>query len=517
MFAARRNLVSAFALGICVCLGLYAAGWLHGRYLGGSIPWIERWINGEQTNSLAGGDPQAEESHEHDHEHEHTDEADVQSHVLELSEVARKNLGLTAEFLKPIELQTYQRSISVPAIIVDQPGRTRIPVSASMTGIVTHVHAVAGEAIQAGDLILEMRLTHEDLVTAQKEFLQGLGQRDIERKEIARIEGLIESGALPNKTLLDRQYSLDKVESLLRSEREALRLHGLSEMQISSIETDRRLLTEIKIFAPQPDDHSHEEIELSARTDLPMENEQGAFRLTGSQSLSSGKQDVDAVGPLDSESMPYLVVQDLHVQKGDVADAGDLLCVLADYSKLLIEGQAFETEAQLILDAKLSGWRVSAVLGLGDQSTKIVDLELAWIKNEIDPVSRTLNFYAILPNTLLQEDRNSTGQRHITWKFRIGQRMQLQIPVEQWVDQIVVPIDAVVSEGIERYVFQQNGDSFQRVAIHEKYRDQTHVVIENDGAIYPGDVIVGRGAHQIFLALKNKSGSAIDPHAGHNH
>ena len=95
--------------------------------------------------------------------------------------------------------------------------------------------------------------------------------------------------------------------------------------------------------------------------------------------------------------------------------------------------------------------------------------------------------------------------------------MQLQIPVEQWVDQIVVPIDAVVSEGIERYVFQQNGDSFQRVAIHEKYRDQTHVVIENDGAIYPGDVIVGRGAHQIFLALKNKSGSAIDPHAGHNH
>ena len=43
------------------------------------------------------------------------------------------------------------------------------------------------------------------------------------------------------------------------------------------------------------------------------------------------------------------------------------------------------------------------------------------------------------------------------------------------------------------------------------------VVIENDGSLFPGDVVAKRGAHQLQMALKNKSGGGVDPHAGHNH
>ncbi len=43
-----------------------------------------------------------------------------------------------------------------------------------------------------------------------------------------------------------------------------------------------------------------------------------------------------------------LILQDLHVQKGQIVEAGTLLCTLADFSQLMIEGQAFETEAGLI-------------------------------------------------------------------------------------------------------------------------------------------------------------------------
>ena len=43
------------------------------------------------------------------------------------------------------------------------------------------------------------------------------------------------------------------------------------------------------------------------------------------------------------------------------------------------------------------------------------------------------------------------------------------------------------------------------------------VVVANDGAIFPGDTVAMTGAHQMQLALKNKAGGAIDPHAGHNH
>jgi hypothetical protein len=95
--------------------------------------------------------------------------------------------------------------------------------------------------------------------------------------------------------------------------------------------------------------------------------------------------------------------------------------------------------------------------------------------------------------------------------------MELRIPVEAWKDRIVLPVDAVVDEGAEAYVYRQNGDHFDRVPVHVEYRDRGSVVVANDGAVFPGDVVAGHGAYQIHLALKNKSGGGIDPHAGHNH
>jgi len=35
--------------------------------------------------------------------------------------------------------------------------------------------------------------------------------------------------------------------------------------------------------------------------------------------------------------------------------------------------------------------------------------------------------------------------------------------------------------------------------------------------LFPGDTIAMTAAQQLQLALKNKSGGAIDPHAGHTH
>jgi membrane fusion protein, heavy metal efflux system len=533
------NTSKIFVLVIVAGSLCYAAGWLHARFL-----ILTSQSPGKSPMVLANTsvDPHAHDAHGHDH-------GDISENSLEISDAARRNLGLTDDFLKPIELQSFSKSIAVPAIIVDLPGRTRLPVSAAMTGIVTHVHAVSGEAVQPGDLILELRLTHEDLVTSQKEFLEALGNRDIELKEITRLKQLAESGVLSNKTLLERQYGRDKLDSLLRSQRESLRLHGLTETQISRIESERRLLTEMRITAPHPDHHSDEEIQLSRKSapslgkspsltrDIELQNKKRVVPISfhNPQNESSDATTIEkpaAQSASQESTMPtdpslnkqplvndmhLLVVNEMNVQKGQIVNAGDLLCTLADYGVLLIEGQAFETEAAVITKAKLSDWKVSAILGTGDDATRIDNLELAWINNEIDPTTRALKFYAMLPNTMMQDSENSAGQRYISWKYRTGQRLQLQVPVESWSDQIVLPIEAVVREGVDSFVFQQNGDHFDRIAVHEKYRDQTSVVIENDGAIYPGDVVALRGAHQMQMALKNKAGGGIDPHAGHSH
>jgi len=93
----------------------------------------------------------------------------------------------------------------------------------------------------------------------------------------------------------------------------------------------------------------------------------------------------------------------------------------------------------------------------------------------------------------------------------------LRVPVERWEDRIVLPVEAVVQDGVDWFVFRQSGERFQRKAVHVEYRDQQWAVIEKDGTLSPGDVVAASGAYQMHLALKNKAGGGVDPHAGHHH
>jgi pyruvate/2-oxoglutarate dehydrogenase complex dihydrolipoamide acyltransferase (E2) component len=438
----------------------------------------------------------------HDHGHEgHSEETS-----LELSEAAMANLGLNTETVLPIEPSTYVRTVSVPAVVVERPGRSRLPVSTPMTGVITHVHAVTGEAVTPGALLFELRLTHEDLVNAQKEFLQTLGNLDVEEKEVARLEEVSSSGAVPGKVLLERKYARDKLLASLASQKEALRLHGLSMEQIERIANDRKLLTQLRVYAPSSDQHEHEGgIQLSKNPPI----HQALF--------TEGEAAIIQALAHSEPSKSVLVIQSLDIHKGETVTTGQVLCVLADYSELFIEGQAFETDATAVAEAKRRGWKATAVVEQLGAERDLTGLPIAYLSNEVNAATRTLPFYVSLQNEVVEDVQNDVGQRFLSWRYRPGQRMQLSVPVEQWADQIVVPADAVVKEGPDSFVFVQNGDHFDRIAVHERYRDRRTVVIANDGAVFSGDSVAMTGAHQMQLALKNKAGGAIDPHAGHNH
>ena len=422
-----------------------------------------------------------------------------------LSAEAQANLGLTSEMLRPIHSTPFVRAVAVPAIVVERPGRTQLPVSAPLTGVVTHVHAVTGEAVTPGTLLFQIRLTDENLVGDQTEFLRTVGNLAVEEKEVERLRSASESGALPGKVLLERQYARDKLLASLATQREALRLHGLSANQIDHIQQDRRLLRELRIVVPGTDKHEHEEDDgwqLSQQPNI----RQAAFHRIATQ--SSGN---------DGTPPPTLVLQKLRVQKGDAVSTGDGLCVLADYSELYIEGHAFETDAAAIVEAKSRGWKAVALVDHGGTQIETGELDIAYLANEIDTQARTLPFFVSLTNEITDDSRNDRGQRFVAWRYRPGQRLQLRVPVEQWPDQLVLPVDAVVKDGPDSFVFRKNGFRFSRVAVHERFRDRTSVVIANDGAIAIGDVVAFRGAHQMQLALKNKSAGGVDPHAGHHH
>jgi multidrug efflux pump subunit AcrA (membrane-fusion protein) len=364
----------------------------------------------------------------------------------------------------------------MPAMVVEQAGRTQIHISSPLTGIVTKIHALAGEAVEPNSPMFEIRLTHEEIVTAQRDFLLTAENLDVVNRELARLKTVGE-GVIAGKRVLDQEYEKQKLEASLLAGKQALLLHGLSEGQVAEIRKSKQLLQTLTIRAPA---HTHAS---------------------------------------DSCTEDHLFhVQRLSVSQGQQVAAGQELCVLADHCELFVEGRAFEDDARRLREAAKEGWTITATHITDEkESAKIEGLKMLYLADQIEPESRAFHFYLRLPNQIVLDQKGPAGQRYIQWQFKPGQRMELRVPVERWKDRIVLPVDAVVDEGAEMYVYRQNGDHFDRVSVHVEYRDRDSAVIANDGSLFPGDVVAGQGAYQMHLALKNKGPGAVDPHAGHNH
>ena len=312
---------------------------------------------------------------------------------------------------------------------------------------------------------------------AQAEFLRTAEELDVIRREVERLQRVAAGGAIAGKTLLERQYEQQKQEAVLRAQRQALLLHELSEEQVDKILADRSLLQSLTVTAPDPAEEA------------------------------------------EGDQPPHVFqVEDLKVNQGQHVAAGDELCILADHAVLQIEGTAFERDIPAINQAAAADWEVSAVVDSAGGKSEVLDgLQILYLANRVEADSRALHFYVNLPNRLLRRTSSPQGRSFVYWQYRPGQRVQILVPVEKWSGRIVLPADAVAQEGAETFVFQVNGNRLERRPVHVEYRDQRQVVIANDGSIFPGDRVAASGAHQLQLALKNQSGGAVDPHAGHNH
>ncbi len=401
-------------------------------------------------------------------------DADATPDTLTLSPTAWKNIGLMTGSVEP---RDFEKIVSVPAMVIERPGHSQHEISAPMTGVITQVYPIERQAVQPGQKMFDLRLTHEDVVTAQTDFLANLQLLDVASKELTRLQEMGE-GIVPGKRIIEQTYERDKALSGISTKRQSLLLHGLSEPQIAEMERTRQVLPEITITAPSyADTHEH------------------------------------------AAQQHQYFVQAIKVNRGQSVTSGQLLCVLADHCLLYVEGKAFASDAQRLMAAATSGATVEVVpVASGENSNKPLQLKVQSVANEVDQQSRALKFYLLLPNQLVHS-ATATQQpsEYVAWKYRPGQRMEAKIPTTTIMkNKIVLPPDAVVIDGPNAFVFEQNGDNFDRIDVHVLYRDKDTVVLENDGQLV-GSLIAMNGAYQMHLEMKNASGGAMDPHAGHSH
>lgn len=409
-----------------------------------------------------------------DHSHGHGGEGDEAS--IEISEQGLKNIGF-----RPLKVAytTRYRKVTLPGMVVERPGWSQIQITAPLTGIVTRMYAIEGEAIEPGKPLFDVRLTHEDLVAAQRDFLRSAEELDVVNREITRLESVGE-GVLAGRLILEKKYERQKLEAALKAQRQALLLHGLSDQQADNILKTRTLLDRLTVTVP-----GHTVECVTCRQDH------------------------------------LFHVQQLRVQQGQQVDAGDTLATLADHCELYIEGQAFEDDIEPLRLAAAKQSEISVALLSGDRREPVATgLSILYLADRVERDSRAFHFYVKLPNEVVL-DRQDGPHRFLQWRFKPGQRVELHVPLprqSEGEDQVVVlPLEAVVQEAAESYVYRQNGQQFQRVPVHVLFRDGDSAVIAADGTLFAGDVLAARGAFQMHVALKNKAAGPIDPHAGHSH
>jgi len=420
------------------------------------------------------GDPHAADEHAG---HDHAGHDDQNS--IDLTPQAQASIGLK---LGKVTLANFNRTITVPGLLQERPGRSTVAITAPLTGIVTQIFPILGEAVQPGQKLFELRLTHEELVQAQGDFLRVAEEIDVIVREINRLQKIGVEGGIAGKQVLERQYEQQNKQAVLRAQHQALLLHGLSEDQVNEILATRKLLRTLTVVVPQDQEP-----------------------VTTADPAKQAK-------PLNYE------IHELKVERGQSVAAGDTMAVLSEHSVLFIEGSAFDKDVQAVNRAVENSWPVDAAIETDETAPQVIrDLPILYVAGNVDPETRTFHFYVPLTNSLLRDMRSPDGHRFLSWRYKPGQRVQIIVPVEQWKDLIVLPVDAVAQNGIDTYVFSPNGDHFDRRSVHVKHRDRFSVAIANDGSLFPGDMVVLHGAQQMQLALKNKAGGPIDPHAGHNH
>ena len=422
---------------------------------------------GHELNSQPIEREQEDKGHNHAN-HDHGVEVTI-------SPQAKKSIGLREG---AVSVQSYSRPIIVPGIIVERPGRSQYTVIAPLTGYVTQIYQTPGDSVSPGDPLFELRLTHEEVVASQVDLLATSEALDVVQRELHRLESINTEGLIAKKRILDQQYELQKLKGRQRAERQALLLHGLSETQVTTIQESRTLLGTVTVRAPC-------EKELA----------------------------VD-----DAEGQPMLLLQKLDVERGQYVETGVMLAVVVDHQTLMIDAEAFEKDAIEISEAASEGRAVAAILETASgESREIPNLTIDYLSGEVDAEARTLHFFVSLPNENLSGPVGEFGSSTLNWRYRPGQRVQLRVPIEEWPDRMVVPVNAVAKDGVENYVFMVDGNHFHQQAVEVEFRDPRFVVLASDGSIHPGDIIALNSAQQLQFAFKNQSGKNTDPHAGHVH
>mgnify|MGYP001825616368 CR=1 FL=1 len=406
--------------------------------------------------------------------------------ILELSAQARKNLKLSSKAARPTH---YWRTITIPGAVQDRPGVSDRGVTSPAVGSVAEIHVYPGDTVRPGERLVTIAQFSEYLQATQTQLFKASQEIALLRKEIDRLSGVASSGGIAGSRLIQMQNDVQRQETLTQSAKQELLNRGLSPTQVEQV-VKGNFVSTIEVVAP------------------PQRGITGSEQPERQSAVTQANFVIN-----DSAGKPIAYeVQSLAVELGQTVQAGQLIADLANHQHLYVVGHAFKREAGFLEQAAQAAREIE--IEFSDDNAELwspldQSFQIRHLSNSIDVESRTFDFFVPLQNQSRSYDKG--GETFLVWRFRPGQRARIHVPVEELENVFTLPTESVAREGPDAYVYRQNGDLFNQIAVIILYEDRRSVVIANDGSITPGTYIAQNAGASLRRVLKSQSASGEQP------
>lgn len=178
---------------------------------------------------------------------------------------------------------------------------------------------------------------------------------------------------------------------------------------------------------------------------------------------------------------------------GGTVDPQEKMFHIINLSTVLVEGDIPEDRGAMI--RKGQEVRVS----VSTYPDQVFTGRINFISDVVNPQKRTIHLWSVLANP--------------ESKLKPGMFARVSVITKIASEALAVPIRAVLEEGVDRFVFVQNGEEFIRQTVVLGARDDRYIEVKE--GLMPGDQVVTRGNQQLMLA--QMSGGSMGGGDGHTH
>jgi cobalt-zinc-cadmium efflux system membrane fusion protein len=188
----------------------------------------------------------------------------VDKNKVVISTEQQKTMGIVVaaiEAVNHLDSQFYSGKVMIPV------GQERI-VSTSHAGLVESLQVAIGSEVKKGQLLA--KVTSNDLLGLQREYLQAATQQTLAQKSFERDAMLFKEGIISERRYLATQSELAEKNALLSQLRQSLKLSGISQTAMSKLAAKGQYATGINLFSPIDGVVLEQMVTIGERVDMAM-------------------------------------------------------------------------------------------------------------------------------------------------------------------------------------------------------------------------------------------------------